>query len=610
MQKRIEVNTPQSPMTTATEVMRYRNEGKSLTQEFCISILEKSDNSSVSYKLLELLKSHVEQNPQTLNEYAAIMSELWYRSIKSKKNTEFLAHMIEENIEKTNIDTSTTQLLYLVSKSENLSLEQRKELQEYLYQILPLTQEQKKELDEEILVNKVKQEAYKDIAGEIVSQAQVSPQCLYRVQQELSKQNKLEYNQAYGQEWNYCALGIKDTGELDDEKYKQITNISPSIRKKYPQSILVEIHNITSQSGFADEKRAKILAEVKLLEETKDFPYLQNPKLCYENLVYASIYLASGAVNRSQMIRDGIEKEFSSIFTRMLQVYNRDKQKLDERENTLLALLLESQCQRKMQDLDFNKTYKEYSYFLSRDDLIVLTYPYALKKGILADGLMDKMHVNVFQLDKRPLDYLPKIKTSQEMYRFLKGFRVHSDEEEIIDMYPELAMDDISKHRYYLNKSVEEGTQNFLQSVKANMSIINKSCEEGKGISDTERNLLVATIGAMMDKYTELKERREENNADDIYEQILIFCADKEHQVSEKSQCANSHYLSIVYANRHVDIEDLSFKTPEKCAEILEKYRAERAKRRQEAEKINHQEPDKIKSSSLLQRMKSKFFGR
>lgn len=610
MQKRIEVNTPQSPMTTATEVMRYRNEGKSLTQEFCISILEKSDNSSVSYKLLELLKSHVEQNPQTLNEYAAIMSELWYRNIKSKKNTEFLAHMIEENIEKTNIDTSTTQLLYLLSKSENLSLEQRKELQEYLHQILPLTQEQKKELDEEILVNKVKQEAYKDIAGEIVSQAQVSPQCLYRVQQELSKQNKLEYNQAYGQEWNYCALGIKDTGELDDEKYKQITNISPSIRKKYPQSILVEIHNITSQSGFADEKRAKILAEVKLLEETKDFPYLQNPKLCYENLVYASIYLASGAVNRSQMIRDGIEKDFSSVFTRMLQVYNRDKQKLDERENTLLALLLESQCQRKMQDLDFNKTYKEYSYFLSRDDLIVLTYPYALKKGILADGLMDKMHVNVFQLDKRPLDYLPKIKTSQEMYRFLKGFRVHSDEEEIIDMYPELAMEDISKHRYYLNKSVEEGTQNFLQSVKANMSIINKSCEEGKGISDTERNLLVATIGAMMDKYTELKERREENSADDIYEQILIFCADKEHQVSEKSQCANSHYLSIVYANRHVDIEDLSFKTPEKCAEILEKFRAERAKRRQEAEKINHQEPDKIKSSSLLQRMKSKFFGR
>lgn len=610
MPKRIDVNNQQSPMTTATEVMKFRNEGKSLTPEFCISILEKSDNGSVSFKLLEVIKSHIEHHPQTLHEYAPILSELWYRSIKSKKNTNFLARMIEENIEKTNIDTSTTQLLYLLSKSENLSSEKTKELQEYLHQILPLTQEQKKALDEEIVVNKVKQEAYKDIAGEIVPQAHVSPECLYRVQQELSKQNKLEYNQAYGNEWNYCALGIKDTGELDDEKYKQITNISPSIRKKYPQSILVEIHNITSQSGFADEKRAKILADVKLLEETKDFPYLQNPKLCYENLVYSSIYLAGGAVNRSQMIRDGIEKEFSSIFSRMLQVYNRDKQKLNERENTLLALLLESQCQRKMQDLDFNKTYKDYSYFLSRDDLIVLTYPYALKKGILADGLMDKMHVNVFQLDKRPLDYLPKIKTSQEMYRFLKGFRVHSDEEEIIDLYPELAMEDISKHRYYLNKSVEEGTQNFLQSVKVNMSIINKSCEEGKGISDTERNLLVATIGAMMDKYTELKDHHEDTCADDIYEQILVFCADKEHQVSEKSQCANSHYLSIVYANRHVDIVDLSFKTPEKCAAILEKFRAERAKRLQNAENILHQAQDKEKSSNLLQRMKSKFFGR
>ena len=367
-------------MTTATEVMKFRNEGKSLTPEFCISILEKSDNGSVSFKLLEIIKSHIEHHPQTLHEYAPILSELWYRSIKSKKNTEFLACMIEENIEKTNIDTSTTQFLYLLSKSENLSSEKTKELQEYLHQILPLTQEQKKALDEEIVINKVKQEAYKDIAGEIVHQAQVSPECLYRVQQELLKQDKLEYNPAYGQEWNYCALGIKNTSDLSEEKYKQITNISPLIRKKYPQSIMVEIHNITSQSGFADEKRAKILADVKLLEETKGFPYLQNPKLCYENLVYSSIYLAGGAVNRSQMIRDGIEKEFSSIFSRMLQVYNRDKQKLNERENTLLALLLESQCQRKMQDLDFNKTYKDYSYFLSRDDLIVLTYPYALKK--------------------------------------------------------------------------------------------------------------------------------------------------------------------------------------------------------------------------------------
>lgn len=218
-------------MTTATEVMKFRNEGKSLTPEFCISILEKSDNGSVSFKLLEVIKSHIEHHPQTLHEYAPILSELWYRSIKSKKNTEFLARMIEENIEKTNIDTSTTQLLYLLSKSENLSSEKTKELQEYLHQILPLTQEQKKALDEEIVINKVKQEAYKDIAGEIVPQAQVSPECLYRVQQELLKQDKLEYNPAYGNEWNYCALGIKNTSDLSEEKYKQITNISPSIRK-------------------------------------------------------------------------------------------------------------------------------------------------------------------------------------------------------------------------------------------------------------------------------------------------------------------------------------------------------------------------------------------
>lgn len=63
MIKRIEIKHPQSLMATATEVMKFRNEGRSLTQEFCISILEKSDNGSVTFKLLELIKSHIEQNP-------------------------------------------------------------------------------------------------------------------------------------------------------------------------------------------------------------------------------------------------------------------------------------------------------------------------------------------------------------------------------------------------------------------------------------------------------------------------------------------------------------------------------------------------------------------
>lgn len=611
MIKRIEIKHPQSPMATATEVMKFRNEKKVLTPEFCISILEKSDNNSVSFKLLELIKTHLERKPQEMEQYAPIMGELWYRSIKSKKNTEFLVQIIEENVDNINIGTDTTKLIYLLSKSENLSPTKRKELQGYLQQILPLEPEQKKALDEEIVVNKVKQGVYKDIATEIVPQAQVSSRCLYRVQQELLKQDKLEYNPAYGEEWNYCALGIKDTSGLSDKKYKEITNISVSIRKKYPQSILVETHKINTQSGFADAKRAKLLENVKLLEEAQDFPYLQNPKLCYEILFYSSVFLASGAVNRSQMIRDGIEKEFSSILSRLLHVYNRDKQKLDEKENTILAMLLESQCQRKMQDLDFNKIYKEYSYFLSRDDLIVLTYPYAIEKGILADGLSDNMHVNVFQLDKSPFEYLPKIKTSQEMYRFLNSFRVHSDEEEIINLFPELALGDISKQRYYFHKSAEEGTKNLLQSVKVNMSIINKSYEEGQGISaETERNLLVATIGAMMDRYVELKERQEEAFADDIYEQILLFCADKEHQVSRTANFPNSAYLSIVYAKRHANIENLIYKTPEKCTEILEKFRAKRAKRHQDNENSANQEQVEVKSSGLLQRMKTKIFGR
>ena len=128
--------------------------------------------------------------------------------------------------------------------------------------------------------------------------------------------------------------------------------------------------------------------------------------------------------------------------------------------------------------------------------------------------------------------------------------------------------------------------------------------------AETERNLLAATIGAMMDRYVELKERQEDACADDMYEQILIFCADKVHQVSRSTKIPNSAYLSIVHAKRHVNIENLSFKTPEKCAEILENFRAERAQHRQNAENTVSQEQIEIKKPNFLQRMKSKLWGR
>ena len=612
MLKRIEIQKPQSPILTATEVMKYRNEKKLLTVEFCTSILEKSDNSSVNFKLLELINKHLENTPKELNTYAEIMCELWFRSIKSKKNTEYLAQIVESNIEKSNIEQDTVTLIYLLSKSENLSPAAKENFNVYLHQAIPLNKEQIEELDNEILINIVKQGAYKDFVTEIVTPAKANPKRMYGVQQELCRQDKLEYNKHYGREWNYCALGLKGSQELNGEEYKKITDIPLSIKRDYPQSVLTEMSDINVQSGFADEKRAKILEQVKILEEgAQDFPYLQDPKLCYNVLFQISLHLSSGALNRSQILREGIEKEFSEIFSRLLHIYNRDKQKLNEKENINLAMLLESQCHRKMQDLDFKETYRDYGYFLSRDDLIVLTYPYAIEKGFLEDGLSDNMHVNVFQLDKRPLNYLEQIKTSAGQYRFLKGFRVHSDEEDTIDILPELALEDISTHEYYRNKSAEEGTKNFLQSVKANMSIINKSCEEGGGINtDRERNLLVATIGAMTDRYSELKERQEEICAEEIYEQILVFCADKEHQVSQSQTVPNSAYLSIVRAKRHSQIENLTYKAPEKCAQILEDFRAERAQRRQQIKQQSAQEQSPTKTSSLLERMKSKIFGR
>ena len=318
MLKRIEIQKPQSPILTATEVMKYRNEKKLLTVEFCTSILEKSDNSSVNFKLLELINKHLENTPKELNTYAEIMCELWFRNTKSKKNTEYLAQIVESNIEKSNIEQDTVTLIYLLSKSENLSPAAKENFSVYLHQAIPLNKEQIEELDNEILINIVKQGAYKDFVTEIVTPAKANPKRMYGVQQELYRQDKLEYNKHYGREWNYCALGLKGRQELNGEEYKKITDIPLSIKRDYPQSVLTEMSDINVQSGFADEKRAKILEQVKILEEgAQDFPYLQDPKLCYNVLFQISLHLSSGALNRSQILREGIEKEFSEIFFRV-----------------------------------------------------------------------------------------------------------------------------------------------------------------------------------------------------------------------------------------------------------------------------------------------------
>ena len=133
-------------MTTATEVMKFRNEGKSLTPEFCISILEKSDNGSVSFKLLEVIKSHIEHHPQTLHEYAPILSELWYRSIKRKKNTNFLARMIEENIEKTNMTANELKAKLLEYGIAIRNCENYPGLNEYFVRFAVRTREENDEL--------------------------------------------------------------------------------------------------------------------------------------------------------------------------------------------------------------------------------------------------------------------------------------------------------------------------------------------------------------------------------------------------------------------------------------------------------------------------------
>lgn len=602
----------QSPIVVATDVMRFRNSGENLTTEFCNSVLEKSDNTSVTYKLLNLIEFHLNKNPNDIEAYAEVLGNIWYRSIKNKRNMELLAKLVSEAVPEEASNRDTIALVSLLVKTPDLPKEIQDKLVQKHANMQPLTSEEKKDLEREVLLNKVEQGAYSDIVTEIIPQAIKDTTYLYEIQKVLSEQNKLEFDKRYGEEWNYCALGLKRGANLSNEEYQAIVNISSNIRKKYPQSLLTEIESQIITRGFADEKRKRVMENVDLLEAyPKDFPYLQNPELCYNVLSKTSIFLASGAVNRQQMMNDGIEREFSRIFSRLLHIYNQDKQVLDEEKNPTLAVLLESQCGRKMQQIDFSETYKEQSSDLIQDDLIALTYPYALKKGVLEDVLIDKMHVNVFQIEKRPQEYLPHIKTAKGMYSFLKGFRVHNDEEEIIDRFPELALEDISKpHKYNQDNTVKDETEKFLQTVDINMSIVNKSCEEDKSLKDKKLlNLFTATLIGLVDKYNELQKRQEEQYAGDIYERILIFCADKDHQISGSDEFYNSTYLQTISVARPPKIAELPFKSPEECAKLLETFRTERTEHIQQ-ETERKKQPEQMKDQNLFQKIKSRIFSR
>ncbi len=602
----------QSPIVVATEVMRFRNSRQRLTVEFCDSILEKSDNSSVIYKLLHLIETHLNNNPQDIDAYTEVLENIWYRSIKNKRNMDLLAKFVTEVVSEDTSNRDTIALVNLLTKTSDLPEEIKEKILQKQAKMLPLTTEEKKDIEREVLLNKVEQGAYSNLAMEIIPQAIKDTTYLYEIQKILSEQNKLEFDKRYGEEWNYCALGLKKDKDITDREYHEIADISSDIRKKYPLSLLTEIDYQIITRGFAEEKRKRVMEIVDLLEAyPKDFPYLQNPELCYKALSKTSVFLASGSVNRQQMMNDGIEREFSRIFSRLLHIYNRDKQSLDEEKNPALAVLLESQCGREMQQIDFSETYKEQSSNLIQDDLIALTYPYALKKGILDDVLINKMHVNVFQIEKSPLEYLPQIKTAKGMYCFLKGFRVHSDEEEIIERFPELALEDISKpYKYNQDNTVKEETEKFLQTVDINMSIVNKSCEEDKSLKDKKLlNLFVATLIGLVDKYNELQKRQEEQYAGDIYERILVFCADKDHQISGTDEFYNSTYLQTISVARPPKIAKLPFKSPEECAKFLETFRTERAKHiRQETDRKKQQEQKK--EQNLFQKIKNRVFSR
>ena len=93
----------------------------------------------------------------------------------------------------------------------------------------------------------------------------------------------------------------------------------------YPLSVLAGIGHIRCSEGFASEQRLRVLHLVGLLEQgNKPVRWLQYPDLCYKAVSGLSVSLATGGVCRSGMQDEGIAKEFSAVFSRLLHIYSRD----------------------------------------------------------------------------------------------------------------------------------------------------------------------------------------------------------------------------------------------------------------------------------------------
>ena len=654
------VTAEKSPLLTAAEVMKHRNEKRPLTPDFCRGILASSGNPGVAAKLLQRIEMHLADYPEETSAYVPVLGALWFRSRHHARNMEVVArislngisaslaaaapvlsapassqdqnasaavsifpasassqNMTASSQNTTPSSQNTTaspqntpasvfkaaamvqgteaesELAALLMMSENLSPEQMAEVKKLARRLPPLPVLTRKKLEETVFLTKLAEDGCHDVKTEVAARTEGNPDLTFRAQQILVRQGKLQYDENCSDAWNFCAMGFLNMGELGDypasEMYNRLMQQPDCEMQDYPLSVLAGIGHIRCSEGFASEQRLRVLHLVGLLEQgNKPVRWLQYPDLCYKAVSGLSVSLATGGVCRSGMQDEGIAKEFSAVFSRLLHIYSRDTETgVIPRTETdaeipsvskCLGLLLEAQCGRREKDADFVADIAVNYWLLRQSDLLALTFDYAASRNVLDKIVDERSGLNVYQLQKPPAEYLSQVKSSRKMYDFLKGFRVHADEEQTIDDFPELALHNIAAHDFFRKgENPEISTRRLLIAADANFEIARRLFEEEGTLDHSKKikELMLETVHGLVRNF-EIARQLAYKGADDIYERLAAFCADEKYQYAKEGY--NSHYVAAVLINHRVSenspLQDLSFAKPQKAAGILAKIRA------------------------------------
>lgn len=651
----ISVTAEKSPLLTAAEVMKHRNERRPLTPDFCLGILASSANPAVTAKLLQRIEMHLTDHPKETSAYVPVLGALWFRSRHHARNMELVARIslngisaslaaaapvlsapaspqdqnasaavsiVPASVSSQNTTPSSqnttaspqntpasvfqatamaqgteaeSELAALLLMSENLSSEQMAEVEKLARRLPPLPVLTRKKLKETVFLTRLAEDGCHDVKTEVAARTEGNPELTFRAQQILARQGKLQYDENCSDAWNFCAMGVLNLHEPGNypasEMYNRLIQQPDCEMQNYPLSVLAGIGHIRCSEGFASEQRLRVLHLVGLLEQgNKPVRWLQYPDLCYKAVSWVSVSLASGGVCRSGMQDEGIAKEFSAVFSRLLHIYSRDTETgaISRTETDAeipgvsgcLGLLLEAQCGRREKAADFAADIVRNYWMLRQSDLLALTFDYAASRNVLDKIVDERSGLNVYQLQKPPAEYLSQIKSSQKMYDFLKGFRVHADEEQAIDDFPELALENIATHDFFRKgENPEISTRRLLIAADANFEIARRLFEEEGTLDHSKKikELMLETVHGLVRNF-EIARQLAYEGADDIYERLAAFCADEKHQYAKEGY--NSHYVAAVLINRRVSedspLQNLSFAKPQKAAGILAKIRAAR----------------------------------